>query len=217
LISSRRRALACSGSPAARVSREPVGYGGERLRIEALGRVGELVSERLLLLAQVVELRLEPGDTSLELAGLEISCLERLVVAVERTLATANLLDGGAALFFECGSVGALLGVGAVQGVGDQVGVAIQAGELVEDGGFELVAVQPFTVAGLAAELLPPRAGVAVVDAAVPFRAHADVGAPTTAAANHPGQEELGSVAAPQREVVACGVRKPGSPRNRLY
>ncbi|MGD0712771.1 MAG: hypothetical protein ABSB24_01115 [Gaiellaceae bacterium] len=103
------------------------------MRIEALGRVGELASERLLLLAQRVELRLEPGETSLELAGFEISCLERLVVAVERTLATANLLNDGAALFFECGSVGALPGVGAVEGVGDQVAVAIQAGELVEE------------------------------------------------------------------------------------
>jgi hypothetical protein len=66
----------------------------------------------------------------------------------------------------------------------------------------ELVAVEPLAVAGRAAEFLPAGAGVVVVVAAVPPRAHSDVGALALAAAHDAGEQEVGGVAAPAGHVL---------------
>src|SRR5439155_25858585 len=71
---------------------EPVGDGRESLRVEALRRVGELRGQRSLLVVKCVELLLKLGEPTLELAGFEVAALERLAVAVERTLGTPDLL-----------------------------------------------------------------------------------------------------------------------------
>ncbi|HVN62425.1 MAG TPA: hypothetical protein VMT59_14290 [Gaiellaceae bacterium] len=146
---------------------------------------------------------MEVGEPGLELAGFEVAGLEGLVVAVERAFAAADLLDHAAEVLLERGPVCLLLVVGALECVCDQVAVLVEAGELVEDGGFEFVAVEAFAVAAFAAELLPARAGVVVVDAAVSFCAHADVGALAAAAADHAGEQKVGAVAAPQCQVLA--------------
>ncbi|HET7128486.1 MAG TPA: hypothetical protein VFJ93_05350 [Gaiellaceae bacterium] len=119
-------------------------------------------------------------------------------------LAAADLAGDDGALFFECRPVVLVGGVRLLERGGDEVAVAVETGELVEHRALEFVAVEPVAVAAFTAELLPAGAGVVVVEAAVAACAHADVGALAAAAADHAGEQEVGTVAAPQRQVVAA-------------
>jgi hypothetical protein len=91
----------------------------------------------------------------------------------------------------------------AVERVGDQVAIAIEASQLVEHRSLELVPVEAFAVASFAAEFLSAGAGVIEIDAAVAFGTHADVGALAASAADDAGEQEVGAIAAAQRQVIA--------------
>jgi len=108
-------------------------------------------------------------NARVEALGVEVAAFECLVVALDRVLGAADFLREAGALLCERRAVGAVVGGGVLYGLADEGPVAVELGELAEDGGFELVTAEAVPVAGSAAELLAPGAGVVVVVATVAF------------------------------------------------
>ncbi|HTS73676.1 MAG TPA: hypothetical protein VMG74_08190 [Gaiellaceae bacterium] len=83
--------------------------------------------------------------------------------------------------------------------------VAVDRSELVEDSLVDLVAREAFAGARLRSVLLAASAGVVVVAATVAVRRHADVRLAALPAAQQPGEQEVGGVAAPLRVLATLG------------
>lgn len=88
--------------------------------------------------------------------------------------------------------------------VADEVGLSEQAGELVEHGGVEAGCRDAFGVAGLGAVAVAGEADVVVVGSCSASGGGADVASAALGAAQQAGQQVVGAVGAPQREVVAA-------------
>jgi hypothetical protein len=87
------------------------------------------------LVVERVKACFERAQPLVEVRGVEVAGLERVLVAVDRAFGPADLLGERGALFCEGGAVGVIARGGLLDGVADEPAVAVDAGELCEDRG----------------------------------------------------------------------------------